>query len=189
MTPTNPLRRACALVPALCGALLGACASAPTVSLVSAELVESTDEGSVVAFTVAADNVADSSLPLRVIDYSADAAGMHFSGVRAGEATLRSKGVQLVTFPASFPGRVSLGESAAVRGSLGYVAPGPLAAELFDMGIYRPSVSFAGAATVEEPKPKPPPIRSTPVLRRAPEPTPPAPPAGAAGGESGEKPK
>lgn len=189
MTEANSHRRAWALGLAGVAALSAGCSSAPTVSLVSAELIESSDEGSVVAFTVATDNTNDTALPLRVVDYAADAAGLHFSGVRAGEATLRSRGVQHVTFPASFPGRVSLGESASVRGSLGYVAPGPLAAELFDMGIYRPSVSFAGTATVEEPRPRPKPIRSTPVLRRAPEPPAPAPADKPEAGAVGEKPK
>jgi len=151
--------------------LLGASAlagcSSPTLSVVSAELIESSDEGSVVAFTIDAANPGADALPTRYVAYSAQAGGLAFtSGERSGEATLRASGSQQLVIPASFPGRVNVGDSASINGWLGYTQPGPLAAEAFDLGIYRPSVGFSGSATVEEPKPTPRRIRTTPVLTK-----------------------
>ncbi len=147
------------------GGLVGC--SSPTLSVVSAELIESSDSGSVVAFTLDAKNAGEDALPTRYIAYSAQAGGLAFNaGERSGEATLRAAGEQQIVIPASFPGRVSVGEMASINGTLGYTQPGPLASEAFDLGIYRPSVSFSGSATIEEPRPRAKPIRTTPVLSK-----------------------
>lgn len=156
---------ACVLAVSSLAALSG-CAG-PSLRVVGAELVESTDQGSVVEFVLTATNGTADALPLRDVSYQASAGAWSFNGHRAGEATLRATGEQQIVIPASFPGRVNLGDSASISGSMGYVEPGALAAELFDLGVYRPSVGFAGSAVVQEPPPPARLIRTTPVLKRA----------------------
>ncbi len=162
------MTRRCAAVILGSLTLLPGCSS-PDVKVLSAELIESSDTGSVVAFRLAAGNASEDALPLREVEYSASAGAMGFSGRRAGEATLRAAGSQELVIPASFPGRVSVGDSASINGWLGYVQPGALAAEAFDLGVYRPSVAFNGQVTVQEPTPPAPRIRTTPVLRARPQ--------------------
>lgn len=144
-------------------AMLTGCDTAPSLEVVSAELIETSPQGSVVAFTIQAVNSNEDPLPLRNVDYSANAAGLGFSGVRAGEATLRATGEQTIVIPAAFSGPVAIGSDASITGSVGYTATGKLAELFYEWGVYRPSEGFSGSVVVEAPRPKSQPIRSTPL--------------------------
>lgn len=145
----------------------------PNVRAVEAIVAERSDAGYVVAITLEGENPNDIELPLRFIDYTVDIDGKRvFSGRRSPEATLRRKGTQRFEIAAAAPVAAPEGVPTGVRrwrvsGSLGYIAPGAFAETLFDLGVRRPTVGFAGSGEIDFSAP-------------APEPTPPS--AGAPGG-------
>lgn len=121
--------------------------SDPKLSLAEAKATERTPDGTAVLFTIDAKNDNDEPLPLREVQYRLELNGQTvFSGVRSAEATLRRRGTQQFTLPASVQ---KAGETApsgpsryVLSGVLYYITPGQLAETLFDAGVRTPSVGF-----------------------------------------------
>ncbi|MFN0010514.1 MAG: LEA type 2 family protein [Phycisphaerales bacterium] len=132
-----------------CAALLaGGCGyESPTIEVKSATAVESTDQHTVVNFVIEATNPNAISLPLRRLDYTVAVAGTPFSGVRSPEATLPPGGTRTITFPAVLPAGTAAG-AYTLSGTLLYITPGRFAEILFDTGVSRPTVGFAGQGEI-----------------------------------------
>lgn len=135
-----------------CGLAGGLCGCAgfeePRVTLTDVTVRERAEGASVVSLTLEADNPNEDSLPLREVSYEVMVDGVPvFSATRSPETTLRRFGTQRVTVPAVMPAGVDPSR-VAVRGTLVYTAPGQIAEILFDAGLRRPAVSFAGEAAV-----------------------------------------
>lgn len=119
----------------------------PQLSVAEARATERTPDGTAVLFTIDAKNDNDEPLPLREVQYRLELNGRAvFSGVRSAEATLRRRGVQQFTLPASVSSAGDAAPSGPSRyvlsGVLYYITPGQLAETLFDAGVRTPSVSF-----------------------------------------------
>lgn len=129
---------------------------APTMEVISARTVERTADGAVVEFTVKASHDNAKPLPLREATYSLELDGQTvFSGVRSAEATLPRGGSQQIVLPVAIKSG-SLASSATtgryrLLGSLTYITPGAFAELLFDSGVARPTVPFAGEGSIELP--------------------------------------
>lgn len=167
---------ACSLAAMLVGAFFAGCSSyrAPVLSIADARIIDATPEGAAIVFTLDARNDNTEALPLREVRYSLELGGKRvFTGVRSAEATLRRRGTQQLKLPAAIPAetlarvtRANDGEvSYRLRGTITYITPGALAEVLFDTGVRRPKVSFAGQGKLDLNAPP----RATP-------PPPPAPP-------------
>ncbi len=133
-------------------AQLGGCAftQSPNVRVVGARVVHQTLEGSMVEFDIEATNNGDDPLPLREVSYSLDAGGQRvFEGGRSPQVTVPPHGQIRFTLPVSLA--IALTEEPigyVLRGSVSFVAPGPLADAMYDNGIRRPSVTFADEGTL-----------------------------------------
>ncbi len=132
--------------------LPGGCAltESPALRVADARVVQQTASAAVVEFDIEASNDGPDPLPLREVSYSLDAGGQRvFSGTRAPQVTVPSQGRIIFTLPVSLPMALS-GEPVGyvLRGSVSYVAPGPLADAMYDNGVRRPSVSFRDAGTL-----------------------------------------
>lgn len=139
------------------GLLSGCSGRAPTVSVLSAALGESSPDGQLVQFQVRATNPTTSALPLVEARYSVWIDGERvFAGVRSPESTLSREGEQTITLPASVPAGVAApGATWSVRGTMTYLSPGVLLKVLFDAGVVRPSVGFSGSGTFPAPGAQP----------------------------------
>ncbi len=135
---------------------LGACAAlaasgcgyqSPTIEVKSASVVESTDRHTLVNFSIEATNPNAIALPLRRLDYTVAVGGAPFAGVRSPEATLPPGGTRTITFPAVLPAGAAAG-SYTLTGTLLYTTPGQIAEILFDTGVSRPTVGFAGRGLI-----------------------------------------
>lgn len=150
---TTLLRRtAPALALTLAGGMVGCSgARSPILNVVGVEQVDQTVDGSAVLVTIDAENPGSEPLPLRELSYTVRIGSATFEGTRSPEATLRAFGTQRLVIPAVFaPGAApSSGAGYTVSGTLLYVAPGELAEALFDAGLRRPTVSFAGAGSFQ----------------------------------------
>lgn len=137
------------------GLFLGGCSSypSPTLAVTDARVTETTDAGSVITFSVDASNSAEVALPLKTLDYTVYLNEREvFRGTRSPEATLRRFGTQKISFPAVVPGAApAAGTPYRIEGRLGYVAPGEIAAILFDYDIERPTVPFSASGTLAPP--------------------------------------
>lgn len=119
----------------------------PQLAVAEARATERTPDGTAVLFTLDAKNDNDEPLPLREVEYRLELNGRQvFTGTRSAEATLRRRGTQQFTLPASIS---MAGESVApgpsryvLSGVLYYITPGQFAETLFDAGVRKPSVSF-----------------------------------------------
>ncbi len=125
----------------------------PTIQVVDARVVEQTPEGVTLEFTLEGNNPNSASLPLREVSYALEVDGRRvFSGRRSAEATLRRLGDQRFLLPAVVPSSDATGslEGSEYRlaGTAVYLAPGAIAEILFDSGLSRPTVSFAGTGTL-----------------------------------------
>lgn len=133
-----------------CMALLasGCGYQSPTIEVKSASVVESTDRHTLVNFSIEATNPNAIALPLRKLDYTVSVGGgTPFSGVRSPEATLPPGGTRTITFPAVLPAGAAAG-SYTLNGTLLYITPGQIAEILFDTGVSRPTVGFAGQGAI-----------------------------------------
>lgn len=139
----------------LVACVLGACSSypSPTLTVTDARVTQTTDSGSVITFSVDAANSAEVALPLKTLDYAVYLNDREvFRGTRSPEATLRRFGTQKISFPAVVTGPApAAGTPYRVEGVLGYVAPGEIAAILFDYDIERPTVGFKAEGTLAQP--------------------------------------
>ncbi|MEK6701782.1 MAG: LEA type 2 family protein [Planctomycetota bacterium] len=134
-----------------CVTFLAGCSdTAPRLSVVGVREIERTDQGTVLAIDIDAENANDEAMPLREIGYSISINGRTvFAGARSPEATIRRFGTQRLTVPAVVSGSgTSTSGVYEVRGDLEYVAPGRLAEILFDTGVRTPSASFVGRGAV-----------------------------------------
>lgn len=140
------------LVPGLAGA---GCSSVqhPRLEVVDARIGEQTSDGVVIEFTLQGENANTVELPLREVSYALEVDGRRvFSGQRSAEATLRRLGSQRFLLPAVVPASDATGalegSTYRVSGSAVYLAPGAIPELLFDTGLSRPTVSFAGTGTL-----------------------------------------
>lgn len=135
--------------------IMGGCSSypSPTLTVTDARVTQTTDAGSVITFSVDASNTAEVALPLKTLNYAVYLNDQEvFRGTRSPEATLRRFGTQKISFPAVVTGPApAAGTPYRVEGVLGYVAPGEIAAILFDYDIERPTVGFSAAGTLAQP--------------------------------------
>jgi len=151
-------------LPALATFVLGGCSSylAPTLKVAEARVTERTAQGTVLSFTLDAENPNAVELPLREVRYTLDLDGQRvFEGFRSPEATIRRFAVQRVTLPAV----VSAGDAARLKlnlgaggspgsiryrlaGTLTYLTPGEIEEILFDNEIRRPTVSFEDSGEI-----------------------------------------
>lgn len=140
--------------------LVGGCSSyrAPTLMVTGAAVTERTDRGTVLGFTLDAENPNAVELPLREVRYTLELEGERvFEGFRSPEATIRRFAVQHVTLPAvvsaADASRLGLGAAGGpvryrLSGTLTYLTPGEIEEILFDNEIRRPTVSFAEEGVV-----------------------------------------
>jgi len=149
------MRLALPALTALLIAALAGCSTypSPKLAVTDARVTEKTDAGCVITFSVDATNSAEIALPLKTLDYAVYLNDVEvFRGTRSPEATLRRYGTQKITFPAVVAGQTPApGTSYRVEGTLGYIAPGEIAAILFDYDIERPTVPFSAAGTLAQP--------------------------------------
>ena len=142
-------------IAAVLASVMGGCSSypSPTLTVTDARVTQTTDAGSVITFNVDATNSAEVALPLKTLDYAVYLNDREvFRGTRSPEATLRRFGTQKISFPAVVAGPVpTAGTAYRVEGVLGYVAPGEIAAILFDYDIERPTVGFRAEGTLAQP--------------------------------------
>lgn len=151
-----------ALVPFLVAFLLAGCSSytAPTLRVTEAIVAERTSQGTVLGFTLDAENSNAVEMPLREVRYTLDLDGQRvFEGFRSPEATIRRFAVQHITLPAvvSAEGAARLGlrpdaSGGPIRyrlaGTLTYLTPGEIEEILFDNEIRRPTVSFEDSGEI-----------------------------------------
>ena len=134
-----------------CVVALAACSdTAPRLSVVGVREIEHTEQGTVLAIDIDAENANDAAMPLREIGYSISINGRPvFTGTRSPEATIRRFGIQRLTVPAVVSSGIGTTSGLyEVRGELEYIAPGRLAEILFDTGVRTPSASFVGRGSV-----------------------------------------
>lgn len=157
MSPRQ-ITRSIALLPVLLVAFLAAgCDStkAPSISLISARVVEQRPEASLVELTLELTNANPDPVPLVEFRYTADLDGKRvLHSRRAAQATLRRLGTQSLVLPVVIPTNLSGGSLAGVHalvvsGKLSYIAPGQLGEVLFDTGVRVPKVSFTESVKVE----------------------------------------
>ena len=139
------------MVLALAAALSGCGTRPPTMVVVDAKVTDRTADGVVVSFLIAGENPNDDELPLRSVRYSLEIDGEQvFTGERSAESTLRRRGVQTITLPASIP--MEAVEPGVRRyrfsATLEYLARGRLPELLFDLGASRPTVHFTDAGEI-----------------------------------------
>lgn len=137
------------LAPAL---LLAACSSqpAPKLAVTDAAVTERTDAGTVITFTVHADNATGEPLPLREVEYEVWLHGKPvFKGTRSAMATVRAYGTQDFTLPAAIPAQLETPAAYSIQGTITYLVPGALAEALFDLNVLKPKTSFRGRGVVE----------------------------------------
>ena len=125
----------------------------PGFEVSSARLVDRTDEGLKLEFTLAGFNASDEPLPLRAVDYTLNVDGKTvFNGSRSAEHTLPAGGTQAIVLPAVVP-LEALGSGASPRyvlsGQIEYSKPGALADTLFDAKLIRPKIAFSDRGTLE----------------------------------------
>lgn len=130
----------------------------PSIEVVQATVVETSDQAIALAFELDLTNPNPSPLRLREIDYTGRLNGADFTGRRAAELTLPASGRERISIPASFPFAQMPADAPRsgeieydVRGSVVYVAPQRLAEILLDTQIYRPKSRFSDAGTVLAP--------------------------------------
>lgn len=124
-------------------------------SVVEARIIDRSDDGAVVQFTIEAKNSNDKPMPLREARYSLELDGRSvFTGARSAETTLPKSRTQRFVLPAAVPASLvsSIGSGARYRlvGTQTYVTPGAFAELLFDTGVSRPSVGFSAQGTIDE---------------------------------------
>lgn len=139
---------------------LGGCSSyhAPTLRVTAATIGDQSPQGTVINFTLDAENSNAVELPLREVRYTLELEGRPvFEGFRSPEATIRRFAVQRVTLPAVVTAedaaRVGLNAAGGgiryrLAGTLTYITPGEIEEILFDNEIRRPTVSFAEEGVV-----------------------------------------
>lgn len=119
----------------------------PGFEVTAADLVERTDEGVKLEFTLTGANRDEEPLPLRHVDYTLQIEGdTVFSGRRAAERTLPAGDRQQIVLPATVPLEALAGLSSpryVLSGQIEYSKPGALADTLFDAKLVRPKVSFS----------------------------------------------
>ena len=152
------MRRCLLLLAALL--VLPACTGykAPTVSVVDATVVDTTEGAVAVHFTLDLANPNPAPLELREIEYAGSLNGAAFEGRRASELTLPASGSDRILLPAAFPiERMTAGVDPTgeleygVNGTVVYVTPQRLAEILLDTRLYRPKAHFSGAGTLIAP--------------------------------------
>ncbi len=143
---------------------LGGCSSygPPTLKVAEAGVGERSAQGTVLNFTLDAENPNAVELPLREVRYTLDLNGERvFEGFRSPEATIRRFAVQRVTLPAAISAAdaarlglaLGLGSSGGpvryrLAGTLTYITPGEIEEILFDNEIRRPTVGFEDEGTL-----------------------------------------
>jgi hypothetical protein len=137
--------------------VLPACSSAPRpeLSLTGAQVVSTTDAGSVVNFTIDAKNLGPDPITLYDVNYTLRLDGREvFRGVRAGEAVLGRYATRQVTLPASIPASELSGAGerrATLDATFRYVPPTAFREVLFDAGVWQPTTSADGEVTIVMP--------------------------------------
>jgi len=143
--------------------MLGGCSTFrdPQVTIVSASVVETSDEAMTLHITADLANPNDESLQLLNFNYHVTVDGQRvFQGIRSAEATLGGNQQRQVTIPAVVrfvdvgwsPTAVPADVEYAVSGTLQYITPGSIAQILFDSGVRKPRAGFRGtvATTASE---------------------------------------
>ncbi len=124
----------------------------PAFEVSAARLVDRTDEGISLEFTLSGFNSSDKPLPLRNVDYTLSVDGKTvFHGSRAAEHTLPVGGTQDILLPAVVP-LDALGSGSpryVLSGLIEYSKPGELADVLFDSKIMRPKIGFRDQGTLD----------------------------------------
>ena len=149
------MRRASTILTVVGAACLVGCSSvqSPEIRIVDARVVDETPEGVTLEFTLEGSNPNNESLPLREVSYALEVDGRRvFSGRRSAEGARLRLGDQRFLLPAVVPSSDATGSlegsSYRLAGTAVYLAPGAIAEILFDSGLSRPTVSFAGTGTL-----------------------------------------
>lgn len=145
------MRTLSVLALALCAGVLGACSSGnpPTFSVLSAEVTQRSDEGTLVSIDIQADNPNADPLPLPEVQYEVFIDGRRaFAGTRSPQTTLRAFGRQSFTIPAAIEGDVPEGAPFRVSGQVRYQPPGAWRETLTDMGFGLPTSGLNGDGVV-----------------------------------------
>ncbi len=134
-------------------------AQPPRVSVVGATVTESTDRAASIDIALALANPNDEPLPLIEFDYTVSLNGKRmYEGRQAALATLSKGAERTLTVPAVVftsetdwrPGATAAAE-VAITGTLRYRTPGTFADLLFDIGVRKPKVHFAGQQPLQSP--------------------------------------
>lgn len=155
---SSPLVRVLLLAIGAASALaLTACSSAPRpeLSLAGAQVVSTSDAGSVVNFTIDAKNLGPEPVTLYDVDYTLQLDGREvFRGVRAGESVLGRYATRQVVLPASIPASELTGTGerrATLNATFRYVPPTAFREVLFDAGVWQPTTTANGDVTLAMP--------------------------------------
>ncbi|MCA9309699.1 MAG: hypothetical protein KDA21_00725, partial [Phycisphaerales bacterium] len=139
-------------------ALLGGCngASPPRFTVVDARLIEQSDAGYVVHFTIEGENRNPDPLPLHDISYSVVMNGHQvFAAQRFAGRTLPRYGTARIDLPVTFstlnpdvPAPVGTHEY-TLRGQITWKPPAAFAEVLFDQSLHRPDARFNEKGVLE----------------------------------------
>ncbi|CAN5818708.1 hypothetical protein BH11PLA1_BH11PLA1_23010 [soil metagenome] len=135
-------------------ATLAACGTTATVDVASADLVKASPDADVITFTLRATTQDDTALPLSRAIYTATLGPQSVTVERSPEATLRPMGAQIITLPAAFPHappETTPGASRTytITGKLLYKPSSAVLKQLYELGLYRPSIPFSATGTLE----------------------------------------
>jgi len=147
------MSRLITLVGVLFGLLvLGGCVTRPTATVEEGVATAATDEAVVLTFTVVGQNLGETELPLRMVDYTLVVDGERvFRGRRSAEATLSRKDEQRIELPVPVRWEhLRDGESTYwLSGEFAYTLPGIFWQAMFDAGLYRPGAEFELRGTLD----------------------------------------
>ncbi len=119
--------------------------SQPTARVRTVDIVEQTEEGARLEFTIELSNPNEVALPLLVTDYEVSIeGGSRFSFVDTVNRTIPARGTQSIRVAAAVPtrGRDLTGAAYSVNGLVRYLLPGELPNLAVESGIPPPAVGF-----------------------------------------------
>jgi len=148
--------RALGAILTLALALLPACtgASALRIEVEDATFARTDGDADMLTFRLRATNPGDKPLPMREIRYDFTLDGQRIVNARrVAMATVRPYESVLVDLPVPIPsGAAAPGQrNYTLTGSANFIKPGALSELLYDTSVYRPSVAFTDAGTIDLP--------------------------------------
>lgn len=125
---------------------------APSLSLSGPTIIDTTPDGQVLLFELAATNPNDQELPLIEVNYRATSEGRTlFRTTRSAQASAPREGVSTIRLPVPIAAEIPLGSEVRIAGKLVYRKSGRLSRTLAEFGIRR-SKSFSHTGSLDDPE-------------------------------------